>query len=683
MPFNPSASHTRLTTLLASAHRRGPRALTTLLLTGVTSLLTTGTAAASPGGDITRFAGFSQASGTPSPGSALASHLGQPYAVATDASGNVYICDASAYEIEKVTPSGQLSIIAGTGSYGSGSPIAGPALSSPITNPLAISVDGAGNVYVLIGTTNQVVEITPAGVLSIVAGDGSGGPAVPGPAVSSPLNSPDGLAVDAAGDIYIADYYDDTIDEVNTSGNLSIVAGTEGSRGTPTPGPATGTHIGRPQAVAVDGSGNLFIADGDNNIVEKVTSAGTLSIFAGNGSYSGTPVPGPATSSPMSPYILTTDAAGNLFIGDAANFDVDEVTPSGQLSLIAGITGTGATPTYGGPATSSDLDPFGIAALTDGTLFVADLNNDTIDRIGSAVPGPTGLASVTPTSTTATVTFTAPTDQGTSAISGYESSVDGGASWQAATPTTGSNGALSVSLTGLTPGTTYQLLTRAENSSGWGASSPAASFTTAAAATGGSSSSGSTGSTSSGSGGSSSGSGSTSTGSKQGTTHTTTTHHHHHKTRPTAPSVRATLPSAGLSTDHTGQTQIKLSCPPGPHGCDASGILTLHQAIGTAARDARRRSVTAAAATVLARFEGEQIAAGHSRLISVRLTPAAFKSLQDRGIRRVKATLAVSDHLHGGRPVKTLQSVWLLIPAKAAAAPKPTKLPVAAPPFTG
>jgi sugar lactone lactonase YvrE len=176
--------------------------------------------------------------------------------------------------IEKVTPSGQLSIVAGTGTWGPPTP--GPATNSDLNYPRDVAVDNSGNLYIAGSGDNQVEKVTAGGQLSIVAGTGTAGaPSPGGPATSSDLNNPYGVAVDASGNLYIADTHNDVIEKVDTSGVLSIVAGT-GTAGAPAAGTATSSALNQPNGVAVDSSGNLYIADSNNNVIEKVTTSWTV-----------------------------------------------------------------------------------------------------------------------------------------------------------------------------------------------------------------------------------------------------------------------------------------------------------------------------------------------------------------------------------------------------------------------
>ena len=365
---------------------------------------------------------------------------------------------------------------AGTGA--AGTPTPGPAVSSNLSGPVGVVADAHGNLYIADTANNQVEKVTPGGTLSIIAGTGTGGAPTPGPATSSDLRGPEGVGVDSSGNIYIADTNNKQVEQVTPDGTLSIFAGT-GAYSGPIPGPAISSPLDYPEDVVVDPSGNVYItidvdADG-NNYVVKVTPGGTLSIFAGNGT-NGATTNGPATSTALyGPQGLTVDAGGNVYIAD--NRQIEQVTPSGTLTVIAG-DGTAGAPTYGGAATSSALNnPSGVAVVPGGTVYIADSANNTIDRVGLAAPGAPGQPQLTAGDTTAQLSFRPPVDLGTSPVTGYQVSLDGGATWQTISTTPGAGGALTTTLNGLTDGTTYSVMVRAINGSGPGQNSPSGSVT--------------------------------------------------------------------------------------------------------------------------------------------------------------------------------------------------------------
>jgi len=253
-----------------------------------------------------------------------------------------------------------------------------PALDADINAPLAIAVDSAGNYY--FPATNRVFKVNTSGLLTIVAGTGLPGYAgdgVSGGATNAYLNGPSGVAVDAGGNVYIADSNNCVIRKVDTSSTITTVAGQAGSCGYNGNGaPATNFFLYNPFNVAVDGSGNLYIADTDNALVRKVVlSTGTISNYAGNGTAGYTGDGGLATAATLNtPTAVAVDAAGNVYIADCYNYVIREVAKaSGKIKTIAG-DGEGGRTGDGGPATSAGLNiVFGVAVNSAGTtVTIAD-----------------------------------------------------------------------------------------------------------------------------------------------------------------------------------------------------------------------------------------------------------------------------------------------------------------------
>ena len=363
-------------------------AIALLVLVGVGSA-GSGTAGAA-GGTVPALSIFAGngTSGTPTPGPATGSHLSFPDGVATDASGDVYVADYSNNVVEKITPTGTLSIIAGFASGAAGVPTPGPATSSHLHGPSSVAVDSVGDVFIGEYGNCDVLKINTSGVLSVVAGTGTcGGPITAGSATGHSLSYVFGVAVDSAGNVYFADYYGNEIGKVTSAGTLSVFAG-NGSAGQVTPGPALSSDLNGPSGLAVDGSGNLYIADVANNQIEKVTPTGILSTIAGNGTL-GTPTAGPATGSELnSPEGVSVDWAGDVYITDTNNSLIEEVTPTGTLSVVVG-TGTAGTPKAGPPRSSSLNDPYATATDRQGQLFIADSQNNVVEEV-------TGVVAVAP-----------------------------------------------------------------------------------------------------------------------------------------------------------------------------------------------------------------------------------------------------------------------------------------------
>jgi trimeric autotransporter adhesin len=259
--------------------------------------------------------------------------------------------------------------------------------------PTGIAVDAAGNVYVADMGNNVIRKISTSGIITTVAGNGYGEGTSHGAlgfgtggylgdgaaATAAELSNPNGVAVDAAGNLYIADYGNNVIRKVNTAGIISTFAG--GGSITINGNPATTASLFVPTDVAVDAAGNVYIADG-NNLVEKVNTAGNIFIVAGGGS------PGdgiPATNSMVDPTDIVVDAAGNLYITEGTGPDVRKVNTSGIISTIAGVNGTYSYSGDGGPATAATFADgnLGIAVNTAGDVFISDVNNERIREINT------------------------------------------------------------------------------------------------------------------------------------------------------------------------------------------------------------------------------------------------------------------------------------------------------------
>jgi DNA-binding beta-propeller fold protein YncE len=449
-------------------------------------VMTSAPVAADATGTLSIIAGTGQ-EGAPTAGPATSSKLFYPGDVAVDSLGNVYIADTNNHVVEKVTPDGTLSIFAGTGTQGA--PTEGPATSSNLDSPADVAVDSSDNVYIADSGNNRIEKVTPDGTLSIIAGDGNQGQPTAGPATSSNLSYPRGVAVDSSGNVYIADSGNNRIEMVSPDGTLSIFAGSApcdpyDSSGTPcdpfaprlfSPGTATDVNLNSPQDVAVDSAGNVYIADTFNRRIEKVDTNGVLSVVAGTGDW-GVPAAGSATSSMLEqPFGVAVDSSGDVFIADGEANVVAKVDTNGVLSIIAG-TGSYGSPTAG-PATSSGLGgPRGVAVDSDGNVYIANTFGYSILKVSfaTAPAAPTSLVALRGYGS-AEISFTAGSDGG-SAITNYKYSTDNGATWTAFSPAVTSS---PVTIGGLTNGTTYNIKLRAVNSVGDGSVSDAVSVTPA------------------------------------------------------------------------------------------------------------------------------------------------------------------------------------------------------------
>ena len=315
-------------------------------------------------------------------GAATAAQLNRAVGVALDAAGNLYIADVWNHRIRKVDAAGVISTVAGGGSGGDG----GPATEARLFFPRDVALDGAGNLYIADEGNNRIRKVDTAGVISTVAGNGTrgfGGDG--GPAVAAQLHWPRGVALDGAGNLYIADTDNHRIRKVDAAGVISTVAG-DGTRGSGGDGgPAVAAQLDWPHGVALDGLGNLYIADRDNHRIRKVDAAGAISTVAGDGTPGFRGDGGPATAAQLAvPTGVAPDGAGNLYIADWLNHRIRKVDAAGVISTVAG-DGTLGPGGDGGPATAALLScPYGVALDGDGNLYIADRNNNRIRKVDAA-----------------------------------------------------------------------------------------------------------------------------------------------------------------------------------------------------------------------------------------------------------------------------------------------------------
>jgi sugar lactone lactonase YvrE len=293
--------------------------------------------------------------------------------VAVDGAGNVYIVDTQNQRVRKVNTAGIISTLAGNGTLGfSGD--GNPATSAMLNMPDRVAVDGSGNVY--FSVAGRIRKVNGAGTISTVAGMGTAGfVGDGGPATSAGLSLGGlGIAVDGAGNLYIADTAFQRVRKVDTSGIIRTIAGTGAAGYSGDGGPATSATFNDPQALAVDNAGNLYIVDNRNNCVRKVNPSGIISTVAGTGTagYSGDG--GPASRAQLSdPSGVSVDGAGNLYIADRINRRIRKVDPaSGIITTVAGTGTAGASPDGGAAITTNLPVAADVAADSSGNLYIVD-----------------------------------------------------------------------------------------------------------------------------------------------------------------------------------------------------------------------------------------------------------------------------------------------------------------------
>lgn len=331
-----------------------------------------------PAGAVTTFAG-SPSTGGSTDGAGSAALFGIVAGVAVDPTGNVFVIDSRNHTVRRITPAGTVSTFAGTNGVPGSADGTGTAAAFNLAS--GIATDTAGNVYVA-DTGNQTIrKITPAGVVTTLAGSPGVVGSADGSGNAASFSSPTALVVDTASNVYVADLGNSTIRRITAAGVVTTLAGTAGARGS-ADGTGPAARFNSPTGIAVDAAGNVYVGDGQNRTIRRITPAGVVTTVAGtplvNGSADGT---GAAASFSGATGLASTPG-GVLYVADRDNFEVRSISTTAVVTTVAGLPliaggadGTGSAATF--------TIPYGIAIDAAGTLFVSDPGNSTIRRVQS------------------------------------------------------------------------------------------------------------------------------------------------------------------------------------------------------------------------------------------------------------------------------------------------------------
>jgi hypothetical protein len=341
-----------------------------------------------PPASITTVAGTGVRGSSGDGGPATEARTRFPVDVATDAAGNLYILEFSRVgRVRMVDPSGRIDTVVGPPTAGAPAEVNG-ANRFVFRWVTALAIDQEGNLYLggRGGNVNMVVEIHRSGRVSMVAGTGEPGYSGDGgPATDATLDWVYDIAVDANGDIFIADANNNRIRKVDASGVITTIAGTgiAGSRGDG--GPAVQARLRHPTGVDVDARGNVYVADAWNGRIRRVDPKGFISTVAGGGTIVASGVP--ATDVELiDPEHVAIGPTGNLYIEDTKSHRILLVDEDGIVSTFVGTGRRGSSGDGGPPSLAQLWSPSGMTLASDGVLYIADSENDRVRRVVVDVP---------------------------------------------------------------------------------------------------------------------------------------------------------------------------------------------------------------------------------------------------------------------------------------------------------
>lgn len=327
-----------------------------------------------PAGVVSTLAGTADHHG-PADGQGRDARFYGPRGVALTAAGDLLIADSNNNTIRKVTPDGFVSTLAGL----SGGAADGVGEQARFYVPSGVAVDTAGNIFVADTDNHTIRKITPDRRVTTLAGLAGFRGSADGPGSSARFYSPGAIAVDAEGFLFVSDTYNRTVRKISPDGVVSTFAGMAGKHGS-TDGPGQTARFSWPHGLAFDAAGNLYVADSSNRTIRKITREGVVTTFAGLADSSGTEDGLGSAARFNYPAGLAIDGAGNLYVTEKFRFTIRKITPEGLVTTLAGQPGSSGS-ADGDGATARFFYPFGIAADRAGNLYVADGFNHIIRMV--------------------------------------------------------------------------------------------------------------------------------------------------------------------------------------------------------------------------------------------------------------------------------------------------------------
>lgn len=305
-------------------------------------------------------------------GSAASATFNTPRCAVVDSSGNVFVADSGNHLIRKITAAGVVSTYAGAGTAGAAD---GTGALASFNAPFALAVDSSGTLYVADKDNNKIRKISAGGVVTTLAGSGVGG-YTNANGINAKFSGPIGIAVDSSGYVYVAES-SHRIRKISPGGDVTTLAGA-GSAGSIN-GTGTAVYFNWPQGLAVDASGNVYVSDTDNHAIRKITAAGVVTTLAGLGGLSGSTDATGTSARFYWPVGMMLDGSGNLLVADVGNHKIRKITPAGVVTTFAG---TGTRSCVNGLASVATFnEPRAICMYSANHFYVADAANNRIREI--------------------------------------------------------------------------------------------------------------------------------------------------------------------------------------------------------------------------------------------------------------------------------------------------------------
>jgi sugar lactone lactonase YvrE len=327
-------------------------------------------------------------------GTGSAARFTSPSEVAVDSANNLYVADTGNHTIRKITPAGLVSTFAGSpGMPGSAD---GTGAAARFNSPIGLSLDGAGNLYVGDADNDTIRKITPAGAVTTLAGKAEEVGSADGTGSNARFNGPRGVAVNAAGDVYVADTFNNTIRKITPAGVVSTLAGLAGATGS-ADGTGSAARFNHPRGVAVDTASNIFVADTTNDTIRRITPAGVVTTVAGSAGVGGSADGSIFAARFLAPFSIKVSSSGDIYLADTVNDTIRKISAVGVVNTLGGVPlmagsadGTGANAQF--------TSPEGVGLDSAGNLFIGDTGNNTIrlGQSGSPSPSPSPTASPSP-----------------------------------------------------------------------------------------------------------------------------------------------------------------------------------------------------------------------------------------------------------------------------------------------